>query len=532
VRFIEGLFATRASGARSPGSIGRALSAPGRFFRRDLQPADPDALPTASGQDYDRAPPSTADRSRKPAKPRGGRVRSQPPGDPDEDIGAIWRRVCERLRACIPDSTFELWFQPLRPLSRRGSTLYLTGPANARNWVQRRYRDLIGDALRVAAGGGLEEVEFIARADGGAAESGAAPCEAAARVALNPAYIFDRFVIGPGNRVAHGAALAVAEAPGQSYNPLFLHGPPGLGKTHLMGAIASYLDSHSPGLTARYTTAECFTNEFVGALQSSDIEAFKARYRRADVLLIDDVQFLQGKPRTADEFFHTFNALYEAGAQLVLSADRLPAELSALTERLRQRFEWGLIVAVEEPDLPTRLAVLDRLVRERGQAMDQRTRDAIAKRIPANLRALEGAITRVVALSSLTAMPLDEKLVEGAFGADATSPTRSAALDADRIQRCVAEHFGIDRKLILSTSRAATIVRARQVAMYLTRELTDLSLPAIAAAFHRRNHTTVLHATRQVQNQLRSDPRLADTLQSLQQDLTAEVKQDPPSIRS
>ena len=257
------------------------------------------------------------------------------------ELDALWRATQDRLRASVPESTFRLWLEPLRagrqrcrhPLpdrARRGSA---PGPSAATP-------ALIGEALAdsgiALAAGQLQPP----REDGPRA-----PRRRSARRELNPNYTFDRFVIGGGNRLAHGAALAVAEAPSEAYNPLFLHGPPGLGKTHLLAAIANYLRANAPGLSVRYTTAESFTNEFVGALKSAGAEAFKARYRDIDVLLIDDVQFLEGKPATEEEFFHTFNALYESGSQLVLSADRIPSELSTLAARLRDRFEWGLTVA-------------------------------------------------------------------------------------------------------------------------------------------------------------------------------------------
>jgi chromosomal replication initiator protein len=322
-------------------------------------------------------------------------------------------------------------------------------------------------------------------------------------------------VIGPGNRFAHAAALAVAEAPGEAYNPLFLHGPPGLGKTHLLGAIANYLHARSPELAVHYTTAESFTNEFVGCLQTRGIEAFKDRYRRADVLLIDDVQFLEGKARTADEFFHTFNALYESGSQIVLTADRLPGELSALAERLRDRFEWGLTAAVEPPDLSTRLIFLANLVRERG--MNEVAPDAlraIASRTISNLRLLEGALTRVVALSSLTASSLTAEAVDRALP-DRAPSAGAHVPDVEEIQRIVADRLGVTPDDLRSRNRTSAIARARQVAMYLTRELTDLSLPAIARAFGRRDHTTVIHAIRRVSQRSTEDPALARTLEEL-----------------
>jgi chromosomal replication initiator protein len=327
--------------------------------------------------------------------------------------------------------------------------------------------------------------------------------------------------------VAHAAALAIAEAPGEAYNPLFLHGPPGLGKTHLLGSIANYLHRHSPQLAVHYTTAESFTNEFVSCLQSSGIERFKERYRRADVLLIDDVQFLQGKARTADEFFHTFNALYEGGAQLVLTADRVPAELSALAERLRDRFEWGLTVAVEPPDLATRLVFLGNLAREQTQQLPPDALRALASKTAANLRVLKGALTRVVAVSSLTASEVTAESVQGALPSDSIREPTGPHPDALEIQQAVAQRLGITLDSMLSTSRAAPIARARQIAMYLTRELTDLSLPAIAAVFNRRDHTTVMHAVGKVNRRAIDDAALSRTLEQLRADLvTLEMDRD------
>jgi chromosomal replication initiator protein len=341
-----------------------------------------------------------------------------------------------------------------------------------------------------------------------------------ARVALNPAYTFERFVIGPGSQFAHAAALAVAEAPGEAYNPLFLHGPPGLGKTHLLGAIANYLHHHNPELTVHYTTAECFTNEFVSSLQGTGIEGFKRHYRGANVLLIDDVQFLQGKARTADEFFHTFNALYEAGAQLVLTADRLPSELTALAERLRDRFEWGLTVALEPPDLPTRLVFLANLARERSEQVAPEALRAIASRAISNLRLLEGALTRILALGSLTSSAITPEAIDRALPGAGTPPA-AAKPEIAQIQKTVSTRLEVPIERLLSPSRVAPIARARQLAMYLSRELTDLSLPEIAAAFNRRDHTTVIHAIRKVEARALEDAALARTIEQLSSDLAA-----------
>jgi chromosomal replication initiator protein len=420
----------------------------------------------------------------------------------------------------VHEDTYRLWFSPLSPVSRRGATLYLTGPRRVVRWVRRRYMELLRAAAHRAVDG-ISEVELVGAGD----EPTASPAseEAASRVALNPDYTFERFVIGPGNQLAHAAALAIAEAPGEAYNPLFLHGPPGLGKTHLLGAIANYLHRHSPQLAVHYTTAESFTNEFVSSLHGSSIDGFKERYRRADVLLIDDVQFLQGKARTADEFFHTFNALYEGGAQLVLTADRVPAELSALAERLRDRFEWGLTVPIEPPDLATRLVFLGNLAREQSEHIAPDALRALASKTASNLRVLKGALTRVVALSSLTASVVTADSIDHALPADDIVPHPSARPDARQVQEAVAARVGLSVDDILSPTRTAPVARARQLAMYLTRQLTDLSLPAIAEAFNRRDHTTVMHAIRKVERGALEDASLSRAVE----ELSSELQSDP-----
>jgi chromosomal replication initiator protein len=422
-----------------------------------------------------------------------------------EDLAAIWQRVGDEIRASLPPSTYKLWLEPLRVVSARGTTLYVTGPKRVRTWVERRYAHRLEQALRRHTES-LREVAFVAAEDR-AAVAAPSPRQGAGE-RPNPSHTFERFVIGNGNRLAHGAALAVAELPGDAYNPLFLHGAPGLGKTHLLGAIAQYLDRSHPELDVRYTTGERFTSEFVAALRAGGPERFKERHRDIDVLLIDDVQFLENKSRTEEEFFHTFDSLHEAGSQIVLASDRAPRALSKLAARLRDRFEWGLSVELTPPDLPTRLTVLGRLADTTPIAFDSpATLREIAAHCPANVRQLEGALTRVIALASITnRAPTPELVVEALRDSSPTPTPGSAGATSDRpsvpaIQDAVCAVAGLSRDQLLSSSRAVAVTRARHLAMYLTRELTALSLAEIARCFD-RDHSTVLHAIRRVENEL------------------------------
>lgn len=426
------------------------------------------------------------------------------PLEPQPALIDAWNTALDQVRRSLPESTFQIWIQPLKLLGSRDHTVYVAAPERIRTWVEMRYAALLADALSKAS-----EQPLTISLDSPGTEPAAT-----SRHPLNPNYTFERFVIGEHNHLAHAASLTVAEAPAEAYNPLFIHGPPGLGKTHLLCAIAHYLEQHAPALVVRYTTAESFTNEFVAALKSSGVEAFKRRYRDLDVLLVDDVQFLEGKQTTEEEFFHTFNALYESGSQLVLSADRMPEELSTLAARLRDRFEWGLIVEIGPPSLATRRTVLERLVREANiDIPDAHFLTNLAQRVTSNIRQLHGSLTRLIAHASLTSRPLDSDLVDSVFGP--SESTIRPAEDPLHLQAVTADLHGITPEQLRGRSRSAKSVRARQMAILLTRETTSLSLPEIGRLFGGRDHSTIHNALKRAESLVESDPTFAADLNSL-----------------
>ncbi len=437
-----------------------------------------------------------------------------------------WSRIQAELRRAVPDSTYHRWIAPLRAQGLDGTTLVVSAPDEIRGWVAGRFARVLDSCAAVVLGP-QARVSLVppGAADGATRVRPAAGAPDPGPTLLddfNPKYTFDQFVIGDGNRLAHAAALAVAELPGQAYNPLFLYGPPGLGKTHLLHAIANYLHASSNGITVRYTTLEAFTDHFVRALKSSSIEAFKRRYRTTDVLLIDDVQFLERKAKIEEEFFHTFNALYETGAQLVVTCDRTPRDMGALADRLRERFESGLVADIRPPDLATRLTILRKRVQHDGVRLAEL--DAIvpiAERITTNVRALQGALIRVVAFHSLTGRAIDRSLVTHVLDGLYPHATAAAPRTLEEIQQATCERLGVSPEALRSQDRTAHVAWARQVAMYLARELTDATLPAIGRAFGGRNHTTVMHACRRATQRIADD---ADAYE-LVRDLTASLQE-------
>ena len=452
----------------------------------------------------------------------------------------LWSDVAARLRETLNDTTFQTWFGGVSGVELDGETFVVGVPNDfTREWIEGHFLELVRSGVRDAGGG---QIRVQLRVDAHPVEQhrpeaggGGQPAQqlpsplperliGAARgegAGINPKYTFDSFVIGSSNRFAHAAALAVAEAPAQAYNPLFIYGHTGLGKTHLLHAVANFVTDHGGGLTVRYVTSETFMNDFINSLRDKRIEGFKQRYRTYDVLLIDDVQFFEHKERIQEEFFHTFNSLYEAGRQIIMSSDRPPREISTLEERLRSRFEWGLITDIQPPDLETRIAILRKKVKsDQIEIRDGELLTFIASRVSTNIRELEGALTRVVAFSSLTGRPLSVDLAQDVLK-DVFPRGEQTQISIERIQELICERFAVTMAELTGDRRSQNIVYPRQVAMYLSRELTDSSLPKIGKSFGGRDHTTVIHATSKIARLIREDR----SVYNLVQELTARVRQ-------
>jgi chromosomal replication initiator protein len=436
----------------------------------------------------------------------------------DEQQSSSWSLIRGELERAVPESTWHQWLEPLTGRRVGEETLLVEAPPAQRPWVAKRYGRLLRECAAAVLGPGTQ-VDLVAAGerDADVPELRSRPDAGGPANTFNPRHTFDQFVIGDSNRLAHAAALAVAELPGLAYNPLFICGPPGVGKTHLLHSIANYVTAYGAGCTVRYTTAEAFTNHFVGALRGKAADVFKAAYRGVDVLLVDDVQFLQEKAHTEQEFFHTFNALHQAGAQIVLTSDRPPRDLAALEQRLRERFEAGLVTDVGAPDASTRLAILRKRVQQDDiGSIDPAALQLIGERVVDNVRTLEGALVRVVAFGSLTGRPVTAALADEVLaGLYPELRKRAVAITVAEIQERTAEAFGISVDALLSSSRATAVAWPRQIAMYLARDLTSQSLPAIGHAFGGRNHTTVLHACKRTAQRIADEPDAFEVVRRL-----------------
>ncbi len=468
----------------------------------------------------------------------------------------IWTEALAVIATRVNEGTYRIWFQSTVGLEFTGDTFMVGVPSEfARDWVHSRFLDLMSESVSTVVGGTvkcrvavsadlarrLDEEPSVATAPPPSTVTGARPPSSAAaeiepryrtsappampitphvvqpsteELGLNGKYTFESFVIGPSNRFAHAAALATAETPGSKYNPLFIYGGVGLGKTHLLQAIGHYVVRHAPHLRVKFVTIEAFTNEFINSLRDDSIEGFKRRYRDNDVLLMDDIQFLEHKEQTQEEFFHTFNSLYDAGKQIVVSSDRPPKALQTLEDRLVSRFAWGLTTDVQAPDLETRIAILRKKVLTDGVRLDDgEVLTHIASRVPTNIRELEGCLTRVVAYASFNNRPISVDLAREVLkDIPEVSGTR---VTVDLILNAVSATLGISIAEIRGDRRTRSVVQARHLAMYLARELTDSSLPKIGEKIGGRDHTTVLHAVDKIGSLLREDRETYNLVQQL-----------------
>ena len=441
---------------------------------------------------------------------------------------SLWETAKSELRNVLPRADFETWISSLQPIGIvEGKVLVLEAPSVLTEaWVNSNYAEMLRRQLTLVAGRNMD-YRLTASVDA-AREVAPAPApvaRAARQAASSPApaikatNTFDNFIVGPENEMAHGASLAVAKEPGHYYNPLFIHGPTGLGKTHLMHAIAHSVYAANPQARIAYISSETFTNDFSQALQTGSVASFRRRYRELDLLLIDDLHFLAGKESTQDEFFHTFNELHNNHKQVVLTSDRPASEIAKLQERLVSRFQWGMVCSIQAPGLETRIAILRKKAAARGLDLQPEIAEFIASRIARNVRNLEGAVTRIVGLVGMTRKPLELAQVEKLLH-DILVEEASHTLTAEVIQRKVAEHYRIQMSDMTSKRRMQNIAFPRQVAMYLATQLTGMSLVSIGQAFGGRDHGTVIHARKTVVNQMEVDANVRRTVEYLRAQLS------------
>ena len=467
-----------------------------------------------------------------------------------DETSGLWTLCTASLREQVSDTTWQMWLSAIEPVSYADGVLVLGVPnAVVRERVESRFLHLIGDILSGMAGAPVEvRLQVVDRAvpeqadhhprpdhaagppaagANGARPQHPRPPEAPAgretpAVALDPRFTFDTFVTASSNRLAHAAAQAVAETPGRSYNPLFIYGDSGLGKTHLLHAIGNYVQENFPSKTVLYVTTETFMNDFVDSLRMSTTIAFKRRYRVCDVLLIDDVQFMQNKEGLQEEFFHTYNDLHGAGKQIVLTSDRPPKSIETLEDRLRSRFLSGLITEVDPPDIETRLAILRSKAEADRELIPDDVLTFIATHVKNNIRELEGALIRVTAFASLNAEPVSLDLAERVLS-DIVSTDQPRAITPQMILDATAASYGFSVDALCGPSRTRPLVTARQVAMYLVRNLTDYSYPAIARVFGGRDHTTVIHAVEKITTQMKERRQIYEQVT----ELTLQIRNGP-----
>lgn len=447
-------------------------------------------------------------------------------------LDQLWQQALSTIEQRVSKPSFETWLKSTKAVSLHNSHMVVSAPNEfTRDWLENKYSKMIRRTLEEITGQEMA-VKFtipIQASDENQPTATKQRIHPRAFVSeetlpsmLNPKYTFETFVIGVGNRFSHAASLAVAEAPAKAYNPLFIYGGVGLGKTHLMHAIGHYVLEHDPSAKVLYLSSEKFTNEFINAIRDNRTVDFRNKYRNIDVLLIDDIQFLAGKEQTQEEFFHTFNALHEESKQIVISSDRPPKEIPTLEDRLRSRFEWGLITDIQPPDLETRIAILRKKAKAENLDIPNEVMMYIANMIDTNIRELEGALIRVVAYSSLINKDMTSDLAADALK-DIIPSSRPRVITIQDIQSTVAHHYGLRIEDFKAKKRTRSVSFPRQIAMYLSRELTEYSLPKIGLEFGGRDHTTVLHAHEKVSQMLKADTDAQKTVQLLIDRLKAQT---------
>ena len=430
-------------------------------------------------------------------------------------VETVWAEVLDRVSEHINAPSLRVWFEGTRPVDLHEKRLEISVPnAFAKEYIESRFRPLLEEALSSVLGstdttlvvsvGGRDARSRVGEGNGSAMEGMESVRTARAPRPFKARYTFDTFVIGAGNRFAHAAALAVAETPGVVYNPLFIYGGVGLGKTHLLHAVGQYVEEQDPSMKVRYVTCEQFTNDFINSMRDNSPLEFQKRYREQDVLLVDDIQFLENKVETQEAFFHTFNSLYEENKQIVIASDRHPKYIQTLENRLVSRFEWGLVTDIQPPDLETRIAILRKKAIMDHLEVDDEVLTFIASKVSTNIRELEGALVRILAYSSLYERRVSVALAEEVLK-DILPDQAYREIPIELIQHEVCRYFGVSKADLVGQSRTKGFAYPRQVAMYLSRELTDESLPKIGKAFGGRDHSTVMHATAKISRLINSD---------------------------